>query len=410
MRILVVTNLYPPVALGGYEACCQLVVDRLRERHDVRVLTSDQRAHAVPPESWIWRRLPLFSGISGDTLTAAPVTRRAIREARRALDRFAPEFVFVWGGSGIPKGAIRVLETAGVPLAFSVLDYWFDRPYDTDPFVRYLLGRETGMRAVWSALMRAGNRLPSLRVDDLSRVTPAAVCWCSEATRGLTSVSATVEPVLEQTIPLATNHETALSNLQREPGDRPTIAFVGRVTVEKGPHVAVRAVHALAREHGIDADLVLCGNADPAIAAELEELGRELGICDRVRLLGALGPDALAKVLASADVLIVPSIWQEPFGLVCLEGALARVPVVASRSGGMTEILTDEQHALFFPIGDALAAAAAIARVLTQPEDTSARVSRAFARAREFSVVRYVRESESFVDEAYDVLTSRESR
>jgi glycosyltransferase involved in cell wall biosynthesis len=410
MRVLVVTNLYPPVALGGYEACCQLVVDRLRERHDVRVLTSDQRADAVPSESWIWRRLPLFSGISGDTLTAAPVTRRAIREVRRALERFAPEFVFVWGGAGIPKGAIRVLETARVPLAFSVLDYWFDRPYETDPFVRYLLGGETGTRAVWSAVMRAANRLPSLRVDDLSRVTPAAVCWCSEATRGLTSVSATVEPVLTETIHLATNHETALSNLQREPGDRTTIAFVGRVTAEKGPHVAIRAVHALARDHGIDADLVLCGTADSAMGAELKELGRELGVSDRVRLLGALGPDALAKVLARAHVLIVPSIWQEPFGLVVLEGALARVPVVASQSGGMTEILSDEQHALFFPIGDPGAAATAIARVLTQPEETAARVRRAFARAHEFSVARYVRECESFVDRAYDTLISQDRR
>jgi glycosyltransferase involved in cell wall biosynthesis len=384
-----------------------MVVDRLRERHDVRVLTSNKRAHEVPQISWIWRRLPLFSGVSGDTLTAAWITRRAIREVRRAVDDFAPDFVFVWAGSAIPKGAIRLLETADVPLAFSILDYWFDRPYEHDPFVRYLLGGDTGFRAVWSALMRACNRLPSLRVDDFSRVKPAAVCWCSEATRSMTSVSATVEPVLAQTIHLATNHEAALSNLRREPGDRTTIAFVGRVSAEKGPDVALHALHALARRHGIDADLVLCGSAAPGIRRELEDLGRELGISDRVRLLGALGPDALANVLTSAAVLIVPSMWQEPFGLVCLEGALARVPVVASRSGGLTEILLDEEHALFFPIGDASAAAGVIARVLTQPQETSARVSRAFARAREFSIVRYLRESELFVDQAYDVLVSR---
>jgi glycosyltransferase involved in cell wall biosynthesis len=410
MRILVVTNLYPPIALGGYEACCELVVDRLRERHDVRVLTSDERAREVLQIAWIWRRLPLFSGVSGDTLTAALVTRRAIREVRRAVDDFAPDFVFVWAGSAIPKGAIRVLETAGVPLAFSILDYWFDRPYEHDPFVRYLLGGDTGVRAVWSALMRVCNRLPSLRVDDLSGVKPAAVCWCSEATRSLTSVSATVEPVLQQTIHLATNHEAALSNLHREPGDRTTIAFVGRVSAEKGPDVALHALHALAREHGIDADLVLCGGAAPGIRRELEDLGRDLGISDSVRLLGALGPDALAKVLASAAVLIVPSVWQEPFGLVCLEGALARVPVVVSRSGGLTEILLDEEHALFFPIGDALAAATAIARTLTHSQETAARVSRAYERAREFSIERYLRESETFVDRAYGILCSELDR
>jgi hypothetical protein len=63
-----------------------------------------------------------------------------------------------------------------------ILDYWFDRPYEHDPFMRYLLGGETGVRAAWARLMRVGNRLPSLRVDELNRVTPAAVCWCIKAT------------------------------------------------------------------------------------------------------------------------------------------------------------------------------------------------------------------------------------
>ena len=60
VRILVVTNLYPPIAEGGYELCCGLVVARLRERHDVHVLTSDQRASEAPPDPSIQRSLPLF--------------------------------------------------------------------------------------------------------------------------------------------------------------------------------------------------------------------------------------------------------------------------------------------------------------------------------------------------------------
>ena len=121
-----VSNLYPPVTAGGYEVCCELVVDRLRGSHDVRVLTGDEHALDAPSQSWIWRRLPLFSAVSGDTLTAAWVTRSAIREVRRALDDFVPDLVFVWAGSRIPKGAIRVIETAAVPLVFSIHDHWFD--------------------------------------------------------------------------------------------------------------------------------------------------------------------------------------------------------------------------------------------------------------------------------------------
>ncbi len=403
MRILVVTNLYPPIASGGYEACCALVVERLRERHDVCVLTSDEGVERARVQSWIWRRLPLFSGVSGDTLTSSLVTRRAIREVRLALRDFRPDLVFVWAGARIPKGSIRVLETCGVPLAFSIHDYWFDRPYEHDPFVRYLTGGEKGPRAVWSLVTALVNRLPSLRVD-LSRVTPAAVCWNSDTTRRLTRISSTIEPVLERTIYPATVHEPRLSGLQRQPDQQTTILFVGRLTPEKGPDVALRALAALAGEHGIDARLVMCGTPATGMRAELEALARELGIAGRVRMLGAVADEKLAENLARAHVLLVPSTWQEPFGLVCLEGALARVPLVASRSGGMTEMLAEEQHALFFTSGDATAAAAAIARVLTQPQETAARASRAYARAAEFSIARYVDQSESFVDQASEAL------
>jgi glycogen synthase len=404
VRILVVTNLYPPVTFGGYETCCGLVVDHLRELHDVWVLTSEDGVERAQARSWIWRRLPLFSGVSGDTLTAALLTRRAIREVRRALHESRPDLVFVWAGARIPKGAIRVLETCGVPLAFSIHDYWFDRPYDHDPFVRYLAGREQPARAAWSVLTRVVNRSPSLRLD-LSSVTPAAVCWNSDTTRRLTSVSSTVEVLLEQTIYPATIHQRRLCDIQRKPDARTTILFVGRITPEKGPDVALRAIAALQRDQGIEAELVMCGAPAAGIEGKLRALADELGIAERVRMTGAVGADKLADMYAGAHVLLVPSVWEEPFGLVCLEGALARVPLVASRTGGIPEMLREEEHALFFPSGDATAAAAAIARALTQPQETAARVSRAHGRAKEFSVARYLEESESFVERARETLT-----
>ena len=70
----------------------------------------------------------------------------------------------------------------------------------------------------------------------------------------------------------------------------------------------------------------------------------------------------------------------------------------------MTEVLHDEEHALFFAPGDARAAADAIARVLSAPDETAARVERAYARAGEFSTERYVLESERFVDRTCQVL------
>ena len=406
MRILVVTNLYPPVTLGGYETCCGLAVDRLRDCHAVTVLTSDVRADEVTREGWIRRSLPLFSGVAGDTLTAPWLTFRAIREVNRCVAAVAPDLVYIWAGARIPKGAIRVLETAGIPLAFSIHDYWCDRPYDHDPFTRYLTPGDSGIRGIWSRLIRLVNRLPGLRLE-LDSTRPAAICWNSEATRSGTALSPTLKPTLEQVIYPATVHERPFSALHRRPGKRVTILFIGRVSPEKGPEVALRALQRVIRDHGVDADLVVCGPITDATRRDLETLAWELGISNHLRLLGARPVDQLVELLEQAHVLLVPSVWAEPFGLTCLEGALARVPVVASRAGGMTEILSDEEHALFFSIGDDLAAAAAIARVLSCPEETTARVARAYERASVFSIDRFRAQSEAFVDAAYSAATGQ---
>jgi glycosyltransferase involved in cell wall biosynthesis len=113
-----------------------------------------------------------------------------------------------------------------------------------------------------------------------------------------------------------------------------------------------------------------------------------------------------AEVLARAHALIVPSTWDEPFGYVMVEGALARVPLVASDVGGISEAMADESHALFFPRGDAAAAAAALARTLTEREQTAARVERAFERAQQFRVGPYLQEQERFVHDALAALSS----
>ena len=97
---------------------------------------------------------------------------------------------------------------------------------------------------------------------------------------------------------------------------------------------------------------------------------------------------------------MIPSVWEDPFPLVCVEGAMARVPMVASDIGGIPECLHDREHALLFPPGDASACADALAEILTDTEGTEARVKRAFTRGQEFSLDRYLEASEQFLMDA----------
>jgi glycogen(starch) synthase len=100
----------------------------------------------------------------------------------------------------------------------------------------------------------------------------------------------------------------------------------------------------------------------------------------------------------------VPTVMHEAFGRVCVEAALARVPVVAARIGGIPEILRDREHALLFPPGDSDACAAAFAATLRDPAAARARAERAFRRAERFSLERFVSAEEAFVEEAATTL------
>jgi glycosyltransferase involved in cell wall biosynthesis len=216
-------------------------------------------------------------------------------------------------------------------------------------------------------------------------------------------VPPTVEPRAERVIYTGIHDPDLWMSIERQPpSDPPTIAFVGRLEEQKGPDVAYRALAALKNRHGIDARLALAGTPNDGMRPLLDRLAGELGIEDRLELLGQLDQSGVGALLGRASVILVPSTWEEPSGGICLEAGLARIPVVASRSGGIPEGLLEEEHALYFPIRDADACADALARVLSEPESTSNRTSRAFERAKQFTFDHYMAQMDEFIATAVE--------
>ena len=119
---------------------------------------------------------------------------------------------------------------------------------------------------------------------------------------------------------------------------------------------------------------------------------------------GWLDSERLCELLARVSALVIPSVWEEPLGLVALEGALAHIPVVASRVGGIPEQLEEGKHALFFSPGDAQGCAKALISVLIRPAETDARVARAYAHALTRSPSAYGEQMADFVNEALEAL------
>jgi N-acetyl-alpha-D-glucosaminyl L-malate synthase BshA len=134
---------------------------------------------------------------------------------------------------------------------------------------------------------------------------------------------------------------------------------------------------------GTRAELVLVGDGPDQPASRA--VARELGVQDRVRFLGER--DALPELLAPADVFALSS-SEESFGLSALEAMACGTPVVATRVGGVSEVVEDGATGLLSPPED-LGAFAANLRSLLLDRDRSYAMGRA---AREAAVARFARE------------------
>jgi len=124
------------------------------------------------------------------------------------------------------------------------------------------------------------------------------------------------------------------------------VLFVGRLVPQKGVEYLIRAVPLIA-QHRPEAKFVILG--DGWSKSYLENVAMSSGYRDKTRFLGFVSDSDLVDLTLSADVLVVPSIY-EPFGIVALEGMAAGVPVVAANIGGLAEIVEhDRTGVLVYP-------------------------------------------------------------
>ncbi len=139
------------------------------------------------------------------------------------------------------------------------------------------------------------------------------------------------------------------------------VGFVGRLEKVKGCEFFIRAAALLAADHP-DARFVVAGTGSRA--GELRALAAELGLGDTVDFVGYV--ESAPGLLAALDVVVVPSL-SEASGLTAIEALALNVPVVASRVGGLPEVVLDGVTGLLAPPGDAGAIAGAVRRLLGDP-------------------------------------------
>jgi len=147
---------------------------------------------------------------------------------------------------------------------------------------------------------------------------------------------------------------------EREP-EEPVVLFVGRLVYRKGPHVLIRAFRHVADEVP-DARLVIVGRG--SMEPLLKALISRLGLAGKVELAGAVSEAEKPLYYRSSWITAVPSILNESFGIVALEAMASGRPVVATRHGGLAEVVEHGRTGLLVKPGDHRELANAIIELL----------------------------------------------
>jgi glycogen(starch) synthase len=141
------------------------------------------------------------------------------------------------------------------------------------------------------------------------------------------------------------------------------LVFCGRLVADKGANLLLSALSIL-RSRKLYPRLTIIGSGSEE--ARLRVIADDLGIADQVTLAGFKSGRELAESLNEHEIMVVPSLWNEPFGVVALEGIACGCVILGSEGGGLKEAIGP--CGITFPNGDCDALAARLEELLTSPQ------------------------------------------
>jgi len=334
VRTLIVTGIWPP-DVGGPASHAPEAAAALRARgHEVAVLTtaSSPPAPEPYPVHWVSRRLP-------PGIRHLAVAARVARLSARADVVYATSMV---GRSAFASRAPLVVKVAGDPA--------FERARRRGLYAGVLADFQTAEAGAPVRLLRLWRTLTLRRARRL--LTPSVFLRDVVVSWGIDSSRVSVLPNPAPPLPALPPRD----ELRRSLGvDGPVLAFAGRLTPAKALELAF-----VAAELADGVTLLVAGDGE--LRAELE---RRAG--PSVRFLGPLARARVLELLAAADAVLLSSSW-ENFPHVLVEALAAGTPVIATRVGGVPEIVEDGVNGLLVEPNDAAALAAAIRRFFGDDE------------------------------------------
>jgi glycosyltransferase involved in cell wall biosynthesis len=384
VKILVLTNLYPPHHAGTYDCRCQIVCEELRALgHEIHLLTSNYGTKSGQSMPGIDRQLilngqfgvPKASGFM-ELKELEAANNRALRDA---IEAFKPQVVFVWSLLGLSKSLIFSLEQTGLPIAYDVADDWLVSELRVDPWLNFwncekLPFKEaalrkslemSGQRDAWDEKMptrfdKSVKRMPSLFTGsgpapeiepDTIRTFPfKRIYFCSLAMKERAVQSGYSVNHADVIQPLI---QTELFKGEVKPESAPANKLlVFRNLVEGCGAITALESFAKVRQTNPDAHLDFYGLGDSQYIARL----KSMAVQEKLSINVAAINDPLRElptIFPKYDVYLHTAERQEPLSIAPLEAMACGLPVIGTQMGGVGSFLVNEDNALTYVAGDA---------------------------------------------------------
>jgi len=354
LRVVHLVHGYPPEQHAGTELYAYWLVQQQKARHHVAVYTrGDDPSRCEGDATELLDDGVRIRRVTNNFTPRDPFRRNAIfdRRMERDFERFVrderPDLLHVHHLAGHAFSLMRVAKRLRIPIVLQIQDWWF-------LCARVNQFDRNGNRCSGPALAKCAScatltNLPMLNtpLHLVRRVAARAALRAADAyIAGSNAIRDDYAGAIDRTKPFhVLPYGVDIIPTERTARTHVRFGYVGSMSPHKGVHTAVEAMR------GIDATLHVWGESNGASAPP------------NVVFEGRFREDEKPRVFASMDVLLVPSIGLESFGLAAREAMTCGVPVIATSGGA----LADLEAAEFFPPGDAAALHRILARVVEEP-------------------------------------------
>lgn len=405
MKILIVSNLYPPHYFGGYEIRCAQVAEALHQRgHEVEVVTSTYGLNGGTRrevcEGVVVHRclhqefLPPFRTLRPWTFFQARAELADARRLHRIAKAFKPELINLWNLQGLSSALLPLPRMWGIPDVHWIEHWWMIDQYGKIGEVvkefwasiwdgTWGPSRTQGALRALGRIWEARTRGAGLATRDFS-MTPAHVVFVSrfmaQMHRDAGLVFASSE-VIHGGVPVDRFFQAVNPLSVTEPI---RLLYAGQLTADRGLHTVIDALARL--EPGLRSCLRLdvVGQGHPEYEVTVKEQVMALGLSACVSFAGRIRHDRMASMYREHDLLVFPSTRPEGLPLTMIEAMLAGCAVITTGAGGARDI-ADLAELPTFPPGNPEALAALLARLLAD----RAEITRIAARGQQVARVEF---------------------